>query len=153
MLLLLCFSRFEFLEMLARVKVSKIKAWRDIRIPCKNRDLEIRNKKLLYSKEDIPESFYSKELEKFRSHRKRIFNEVDPVETRLNIPGRIIHLKHVIDKSGKSLQKYVPYWESLLKLREVELSLEVLVSRKFRLLLCVSFLPLLAKLTSAMKTS
>ena len=127
------------------MKVSKIKAWRDIRIPCKNRDLEIRNKKILCSKENIPESLYSEELEKFRSHRKRIFNEVDPVETRLNIPGRIIHLKHV---SGKSSLKYVPYWESLLKLREVELSLEVLVSKRFLLLLCVSLQQFLTKLTS-----
>jgi hypothetical protein len=33
-------SRYEFLEMLARIKVSKIAAFRDIRQPCKNKDLE-----------------------------------------------------------------------------------------------------------------
>lgn len=33
-------SRYEFIEMLARIKVSKIAAFKDIRSPCKNKDLE-----------------------------------------------------------------------------------------------------------------
>ncbi|KAL7542003.1 hypothetical protein ACHAXR_011417, partial [Thalassiosira sp. AJA248-18] len=112
--------RFEFLEMLARVKVSKIRAWRDIRIPCPNKNLEVRNKKLLYPKNAIPMSEYFQELKSFQQKRERKFNQSSPVETRLNLPGRIIHLVHGIDN------KCLPYWKSPQSLCEIDLSLAVL---------------------------
>ena len=116
-------SRFEFLEILARIKVPKIKAWRDTRIPCKNKDLVVRNKRLLYSKNEIPMSSYFTELKSFEQDRRRTFNEL--LETNLHIPGRIIHLVNAIDCGGK---KYLPYWESSKSLREIDLSIEVMVS-------------------------
>lgn len=33
-------SRYDFLETLARIKVTKIAAFRDVRFPCRNKDLE-----------------------------------------------------------------------------------------------------------------
>jgi len=100
--------RFEFLEVLARVKVPKIEAWRDIRKPCQNSELERRNKILLCLKDDIPLSDYSKELEEFKVKRKKIFDDLSPVSSRLNIPGRIIHLVHAMDAQGNYVDKYAP---------------------------------------------
>jgi len=93
---------------LARVKVPKIEAWRDIRKPCQNSELERRNKRLLYSKDSIPLSDYSKELEEFKVKRKKIFDDLSPVSSRLNIPGRIIHLVHAMDAKGNYVDKYAP---------------------------------------------
>jgi len=115
--------RFEFLEILARIKVPKIKAWRDTRIPCKNKDLVVRNKRLLYSKNEIPMSSYFTELKSFQQKRRGTFSEL--VETNLHIPGRIIHLVNAIDCSGNK-NKYLPYWESSKSLREIDLSIEVM---------------------------
>ena len=36
-------------------------------------------------------------------------------------------LVHAKDRNGKYINKYVPYWESLENLREIDLSIEVLV--------------------------
>mmetsp|Transcript_56208 Transcript_56208/g.119523 ORF Transcript_56208/g.119523 Transcript_56208/m.119523 type:complete len:456 (-) Transcript_56208:33-1400(-) len=116
--------RIEFLEVLARVRVPKMKAWRDIRIPCKNKNLAVRNKRLLHSKNEIPMTDYFKELKSFQKNRMRIFNEMCPLETSLNIPGRIMHLVHAVGQSG--INKYLPYWESSRSLREIDLSLEVM---------------------------
>mmetsp|Transcript_4757 Transcript_4757/g.10533 ORF Transcript_4757/g.10533 Transcript_4757/m.10533 type:complete len:457 (+) Transcript_4757:144-1514(+) len=115
--------RFEFLEVLARIKVPKIEAWRDIRIPCKNKDLVVRNKRLLHSKNEIPASEYFKELQLFQQNRRRTLNEMYPIETILNIPGRIIHLVHW---PNVGINKYLPYWESPRSLREIDLSIEVI---------------------------
>jgi len=101
--------------------VSKKKAWRDTSIPCKDKDLEARNKKILYPKGQVPKSDYSKELESFYKRRKRVFTEMNPIESRLDIPGRIIHLVKCSDK-------YVPHWASLLSLRDIELSINAIVS-------------------------
>ena len=106
--------------------MSKKKAWRDASIPCKDKDLKARNKKVLYPKGQVPESDYSKELESFHKRRKRVFTEMNPIESRLDIPGRIIHLV-------KSFDKYVPHWASLLLLRDIELSINVIVSIVLRL--------------------
>ena len=86
---------------------------RDIRRPCKNKDLAARNGKLLFTRDQIPESDYFKELELFEQNRIRLFNELDPVESRLHIPGKIIHLVHDMDRSGKYKNKYIPYWEKI----------------------------------------
>lgn len=112
---------------------------RDIRRPCKNKDLAARNGKLLFTRDQIPESDYFKELELFEQNRIRLFNELDPVESRLNIPGKIIHLVHDMDRSGKHKNKYIPYWESLLSLREIELSTEVMVCTANFRPSCISF--------------
>ena len=108
--------------------MSKKKAWRDTSIPCKDKDLEARNKKMLYPKGQVPESDYSKKLELFRKRRKRVFTEMNPIVSRLDIPGRIIHLV-------KSSDKYVPHWASLLSLRDIELSVNAIVSS----VLCLNF--------------
>lgn len=96
-------------------------AWNDIRKPCIDKDLEARNRQILYPKHQIPASDFSEELESFHQHRKRVFTEINPIETRLDIPGRIIHLV-------RSSDKYVPHWASLLSIRDIELSLKGIVS-------------------------
>ena len=83
-------SRFDFLEILSRIRVPKIRAMRDLRAPCPDRDLQRRNQRLLYSKDKIPVSEYSKELDSFIEKRRRTFDVISPIESRLNIPGRII---------------------------------------------------------------
>jgi len=52
--------------------------------------LQRRNQRLLYSKDKIPVSEYSKELDSFIEKRRRTFDVISPIESRLNIPGRII---------------------------------------------------------------
>ena len=123
--------RYELLEMLARIKVSKISAWRKIRRPCKNKDLVAHNKMLLYPRDQIPESEYLRKLTSFGQTRAESLNETDPVESRLNIPGKVIHLVRETGRSGNFKNKYIPYWESSYALREIELSLEVMVSTYF----------------------
>ena len=89
-------------------------------------------------------SDYSKELEEFKVKRKKIFDDLSPVSSRLNIPGRIIHLVHAMDAQGNYVNKYAPYWEGLSSLREIELSLAVLVSpSSFLFDMCLCLLTLL----------
>lgn len=105
------------------MRVPKKLAWRDLRVPCRNKDLRARNKVLLYPRGEIPRSDFVMKLESFAENRVRVFNEIEPIEKRLNIPGRIIHLVHA--HSGK----YLPYYESFTSLREIDLSLDVIVSK------------------------
>ena len=84
------FSRFEFLAILSRIRVPKIRAARDLRAPCTDKELQRRNQRLLYPKDKIPVSDYSKELDSFIEKRKRTFDVISPIESRLNIPGKII---------------------------------------------------------------
>lgn len=135
--------RFDFLEILARVRVPKMKALRDIRMGCRNQDLEARNKKLLYPKDCIPSSEYYKKFESFRQKRKRAFEELSPTESRLNIPGRIIHLVHAMDGNGKCSDRYLPMWESLQNLREIDLSIEIMKQHSIENL--VNILEVIAK--------
>lgn len=112
---------------------SQATAYKDIRIPCKNKDLELRNKRLLYPTNAIPDSQYYRELKAFSDERKRIFNEISPVEASLHIPGRIIHLAHSTDSSGQYINEYTPWWasQSTQRLREIDLNVAVLVSSVF----------------------
>ena len=120
-------SRYEFLEILARVKVPKIQCWRELRTPCNSRDLDYRNRRLLYPKDKIPSSAFHSALMSFQEKRKIAFDELSPAESRLNIPGRIIHLVHAMDRKGVESKKYLPYWESRKALREISLSVEIMV--------------------------
>jgi hypothetical protein len=110
------------------VKVPKIKAWRESRVPCRNKDVEARNKLLLHPKDQIPETDYSIALNAFIEKREIAFDVMSPPEARLNIPGRIIHLVHAMGRGGNYSEKCLPYWESRKSLLEIELSIEVLVS-------------------------
>lgn len=115
--------RYEFLETLARVKVSKIDAWKDIRKSCRNKDLEQRNRRLLCPKDEIPtNTHYFKELESVRDTRERMLEEQFPVETRLDIPGRIIHLVRAVGRKEAKRIKYLPYWASADSFRELDLN-------------------------------
>jgi hypothetical protein len=120
--------------------VPKIKAWRESRVPCRNKDIEARNKLLLHPKDKIPETDYSNKLDSFKEKRKIIFDEISPAEARLNIPGRIIHLVPSMDRRGNYSEKCLPYWESRESLREIELSIAVLVSRNAIFLIVTCFL-------------
>lgn len=115
--------RFEFLEMLARIKVSKMVAFNDIRVPCRNRDLKRRNEDILYSSGEVPPSDYCNAVKSLKERRFHDFNSViSPLEQRLDIPGKIIHLVHV-DRSDK----YLPYWESRHALREINLGTKIVM--------------------------
>lgn len=143
-------SRFDFLEMLARIKVSKIAAFRDSRRPCKNKDLEgkfahisravveqralsslisisssttfttVRNKRVLYARNEIPNTEYYQKLKEFKESRERVFDQLSPVDTRLNIPGRVIHLIRFGDDTNN---RYLPYYTSR-KFREIHFCLD-----------------------------
>ena len=103
-----------------------MKAFRDTSTPCKNKDLAGRNKILLHPQNEIPVSAWSTELKSFEQQRRTAINEIYPMEKRTHIPGRVIHLVHDLDRSGR----FVPYWESSLSqsLRDIDLTLEVFVS-------------------------
>lgn len=71
--------RYECLFLLVRVKLPKITVWKDLRKPCKNKDLEVRNKQLLYDKDEVPtETFFFQELDSYREKRLAITNERFP---------------------------------------------------------------------------
>ena len=76
-----------------------------VRVPCRNQDLKRRNADILYSVEEVPTSDYSEAVKSLKETRIRDFNVISPVEQRLDVPGKIIHLVHV-DRSDK----YLPYW-------------------------------------------
>lgn len=128
--------------MLARIKVSKITAFRDSRYPCRNKDLEgmhtallelqvdqsfvltsllltsfssivtttaVRNKRILYARDDIPITEYYQKLVSFRQNRELVFDQLSPVDTRLQIPGRLIHLIRFGDEANN---RYLPYYKS-----------------------------------------
>eukprot|EP00986_Skeletonema_menzelii_P010575 scaffold5186_cov152-Skeletonema_menzelii.AAC.2 len=113
-------SRYEFLEILARVKVSKIAAFRDSRYPCRNKDLEVRNKRILHARNAIPDTEYYQKLVSFRENRENTFDRISPIETRLNIPGRVIHLIRFGDEANN---RYLPYYKSRM-FREIHFCLD-----------------------------
>jgi len=112
--------RYDFLEMLARIKVSKITAFRDSRYPCRNKDLEVRNKRILYARDDIPITEYYQKLVSFRQNRELVFDQLSPVDTRLQVPGRLIHLIRFGDDANN---RYLPYYKSRM-LREIHVCLD-----------------------------
>lgn len=116
--------RYEFFETLARIKCSKFKAIRQLRRPIKDIYIRDQMQMLLYDKENIPThtAYYTKLLN-FRRIREKEVKERYPPETRLTIPGRIIHLKHMVDDGNLTKQKYAPYWESHDSFNEIVLNL------------------------------
>lgn len=117
-------ARYEFFETLARIKCSKFKAIRELRRPIKDVQIQDQMKRLLHDIDTIPQTEYYKQCLMFRGVREKDVKERFPTETRLTIPGRIIHLKHSIDYDGNlSKQKYTPYWESHDSFNELTLNL------------------------------
>lgn len=69
----------------------------------------MRNKRVLYARNDIPSTEYYQNLLSFRESRQRVFDELSPVETRLSVPGKVIHLVRFGDEANN---KYLPYYKS-----------------------------------------
>lgn len=80
----------------------------------------VRNKRVLYARNDIPNTEYYQKLTSFRERREQSFDELSPIETRLNIPGRIIHLIRFGDEAN---HRYLPYYKSR-KFSEIHLCLD-----------------------------
>jgi len=114
--------RDEFFDVVARIKVPKIKAFHDVRSPCPESNLGTRNAAILCPKGEIDRDtvFYQK-VQKFRSER-AAKNLTGDVSVKLYIPGRIIHL---VDTLGDET-KYVPYWASRYEFNQVILSKRML---------------------------
>jgi len=78
----------------------------------------VRNKRVLYARNDIPSTEYYQKLLSFRESRQRVFDELSPVETRLSVPGKVIHLVRFGDEAN---HKYLPYYKSR-DFREIHLA-------------------------------
>mmetsp|Transcript_29580 Transcript_29580/g.59412 ORF Transcript_29580/g.59412 Transcript_29580/m.59412 type:complete len:985 (+) Transcript_29580:263-3217(+) len=115
--------RDEFFDVVARMKISKIKVFQDVRVPCADEDLQRRNAGVLYPKgqasRDTP--FYS-QIRKFRTERAEK-NKQGEVSVKLYIPGKLIH---VVDAPGSETTKYVPYWANRYDFNQVVLSKSML---------------------------
>mmetsp|Transcript_20169 Transcript_20169/g.46254 ORF Transcript_20169/g.46254 Transcript_20169/m.46254 type:complete len:995 (-) Transcript_20169:24-3008(-) len=117
--------RDEFLDVIARIKVPKYKAFHDVRAPCPESHLKKRNEKMLCPKKEIDRDtdFYAI-VQAFRNER-ALKNQTGAVATKLYIPGRIIHL---VDTAGAGAETgiYVPYWASKYEFNQVILSSRML---------------------------
>jgi hypothetical protein len=117
--------RYEFFETLARIKCSKLKCILELRKPQKDIFIPQQMKKLLHDKDSIPShTDYYRQLQSFRIMREKEVKERFPPETRLTIPGRIIHLKHCLDDDGNLTKNYAPHWETNDSFNELTLNLQ-----------------------------
>ena len=88
----------------------------------------MRNKRVLYARNDIPDTEYYQKLLSFRQSREHSFDYLSPVETRLSIPGRVIHLVHC---GGETSNKYLPYYTSR-NIREIHMSADAMKDHGIR---------------------
>ncbi|KAL9190050.1 hypothetical protein ACHAXT_007261 [Thalassiosira profunda] len=110
--------RDEYFDVLARIKVSKGRAFHDVRAPCPESHLASRNDRVLCPKKQIePDTEFYEKVRRFRNER-AAKNQTSDVSVKLYIPGNIIHL---VDTTGDET-KYVPYWASRYEFNSVILS-------------------------------
>jgi len=110
--------RDEFFDVVARIKVPKIKVFHDVRSPCPDSHLASRNKAVLCPKGEIErDTVFYQQVQKFRNERAEK-NKTGEVSVKLYIPGNIIHL---VDTMGDE-KKYVAYWASRYEFNQVVLS-------------------------------
>jgi hypothetical protein len=115
--------RDEFFDVLARIKVPKLHAFRDVRTPVVNSSQLIqRNAKVLCPRREIERDtpFYE-QVRKFRTER-AAKNQTGEVSVKLYIPGRIVHL---VDTTGDE-KAYIPYWASRYEFNQVVISATML---------------------------
>lgn len=111
--------RDEFFDVVAQIKVPKIKAFFDVRTPCPDSHLVARNSSMLCPKSQIDrDTSFSEKLRAFRNERA----EKNREGITLYIAGKIIHL---VDTTGDET-KYVPYWASPYEFNQVVLSKKML---------------------------
>mmetsp|Transcript_11971 Transcript_11971/g.24570 ORF Transcript_11971/g.24570 Transcript_11971/m.24570 type:complete len:640 (+) Transcript_11971:31-1950(+) len=116
--------REKFCDVLARIKVPKIKLFFDLRVPCEDVHLAHRNAKVLKPEKDIRRDtqFYQRveklKLERFEK------NLAGVNKFQLFIPGRIIHL--VDTKGNNSSEDYVPYYAHRKDFNQVVISKRML---------------------------
>mmetsp|Transcript_34896 Transcript_34896/g.78621 ORF Transcript_34896/g.78621 Transcript_34896/m.78621 type:complete len:993 (-) Transcript_34896:106-3084(-) len=113
--------RDSFFDVFCRIKVPKIHLFFDLRRPCADRFLEVRNAMVLRPHDAIPKdtSFYAT-LEEFRAER-AAKNSKGVNVVQLHVPGRIIHL---IDSNNSGL--YHAYWAKQDDFNTVEISSRML---------------------------
>ena len=80
----------------------------------------VRNKRILHARNAIPDTEYYQKLVSFRENRENTFDRISPIETRLNIPGRVIHLIRFGDEANN---RYLPYYKSRM-FREIHFCLD-----------------------------
>ena len=88
----------------------------------------VRNKRILWPRNAIPKTEYYQKLLSFRESREQVFDQISPVERRLNIPGRVIHLIRFGDEANN---KYLPYYKSRM-FREIHLCLDSMKDHSIR---------------------
>lgn len=111
--------RDEFFDVVAQIKVPKIRAFFDVRTPCPDSHLVARNAGMLCPKAQIDrDTLFSEKLRAFRNERA----EKNREGIKLYIAGKIIHL---VDTTGDET-KYVPYWASPYEFNQVVLSKKML---------------------------
>mmetsp|Transcript_37578 Transcript_37578/g.79239 ORF Transcript_37578/g.79239 Transcript_37578/m.79239 type:complete len:478 (+) Transcript_37578:57-1490(+) len=104
--------REEFLNVLLRMKVPKIKVFFDIRKPCPDNTAAIRNAKVLSSMDDIShDNEFYEQLEAFRAERAENNQRSGSSDNSLWIAGKILHLVD-IKGDNSDYKAYVPYWAS-----------------------------------------
>ncbi len=104
--------RGDFFDILARIKVSKIEAFLDIRTPCTRASIKHRNAKVLRHQADIPtDTVFFKQLQQFRLERSEADYE------KLYIPGKIVHLLDPGDG-----RPHIPYYASKHEFNRIAIS-------------------------------
>lgn len=101
---------------------------------------------MLYARNDIPSTEYYQKLLSFRESRQRVFDELSPVETRLSVPGKVIHLVRFGDED-ETKNKYLPYYKSR-DFREIHLAQDSFKEHSIR-----NLVDILESLVSEFETS
>ncbi|KAL7463719.1 hypothetical protein ACHAXS_004076 [Conticribra weissflogii] len=116
--------REKFCNILARIKVPKIKLFLDLRIPSEDKYLAHRNAKILMPEKDIRrDTQFFQRVEKLKLERFEK-NLAGVNKFQLFIPGKIIHL--VDTKGNNSSKDYVPYYAHRKDFNQVLISKRML---------------------------
>lgn len=107
--------RDDFFDVLAQIKVPKIKAIRDVCAPCSDSHLKMRNGNVLCPKAQIDrDTEFWQKVVKFRNERA----SKNAASMKLYIAGRIIYL---VDTKGEE-SKYIAYWASRYEFQSIKVS-------------------------------
>jgi hypothetical protein len=107
--------RDDFFDILAQIKVPKIKAISDVRAPCSDSHLKMRNDAIMCSKKEIcRDTEFWQQVSSFRSERA----SKNAALTKLYVAGKIMH---IVDTKGDE-SKYIAYWTSPNEFQNIKLS-------------------------------
>ena len=88
------------MEMVARIKVPKHSIFTANILPWKEKTLEDLPERLLYNKDDVPESRFLTEFEEFKTKQTSRANENEFAHVKMTLPGRILHLLRTSESLG-----------------------------------------------------